>query len=178
MKTQRFIDPEQVLVNGGLKPGMVLADLGAGNGFFAIHGSHIVGDRGFVWAVDILEEALGHVMSQARLERRKNIRTIRADLDRPQPSAIPDLSCDFVFIGKLLPQLKHPEYAIRETWRILKTGGLILISEWRKDAVAFGPPAEERLTAEQVKEMFGRQGFKYVREYDTDHYHFAVLLQK
>lgn len=178
MLKQKFLQPEKVLIEAGLRPSMVVADLGAGNGFFTIPASKIVGDRGEVWGVDILEEALGQIMSSARLHRCKNIRTHRCDLEIPGSCQIPDLSCDFVIVGKVLSQVKHPEVLVRGTYRILKTGGLILILEWKKEALALGPPVDLRLEDEKVSNFFVKQGFKFVQALETDQYHYGMVFQK
>lgn len=178
MKKTKFLNPEKLLVDAGLRPGMTVADLGAGNGFFSLMAAHIVGGKGAVWAIDVLEEALSHIVSQAKLERSKNIRTLRCDLENLENSKIPDLSCDFIIIGKVLPQLRHPQALIRQIWRILKTGGLVLVVEWAPKNLAIGPAMELRQKPEQVQELFSKQALRFVRECETDPYHFAFVFQK
>lgn len=178
MQTQTFLNPESLLVQAGLTRGMRVADFGAGNGFFSIPAAQIVGDQGAVWAVDILEEALGNIASGARLARRKNIRTLRCDLDDMQPCPIDDLSCEFAVIGKVLPQLEHPDRIVRQAWRILKTGGIVLVVEWKKGALGFGPAGDERLSSEEVQRYFTKQGFKFAQSLEGDAYHLALKFQK
>lgn len=179
MTKTKFLDPEKLLLEAGLKPGMAVADLGSGHGFFTIPASRIVGDSGKVWAVDILEETLSKIMSLARLSRLNNIRTLRHDLESPaQARHIESLSCDFVIIGKVLPQLKSADGIIREAYRMLKTGGAVLMIEWKKERSKLGPAYETRLEPEDVKRLFCDQGFKYVSEFQPDIYHYALLLQK
>lgn len=178
MHKYKFLNPEQLLIEAGLASGMHVADLGAGNGFFTIPAAGIVGDQGRVWAVDILEEALGQIASAARLARRKNIRTIRCDLDQPGSCPITDLSCEFVLIGKVLSQLQHPERLVREAWRLLRTGGFVLLVEWKKGAGGLGPAQEKRLPQEQIEGYFTKQGFKLDGSLETDPYHVALKFQK
>lgn len=178
MSKQNFLNPEQLLIEAGLASGMQVADLGAGNGFFTIPASRIVGDQGMVWSVDILEESLGRVASSARLTRRKNVRTLRCDLDAVGGCSILELSCDFVIIGKVIPQLRHPDRIIREAWRLLRTGGIVLVIEWKKGNAGFGPPQQERLSSEEVQTYFIKQGFKFLGSLETDPYHVALKFQK
>lgn len=178
MTKQNFINPEKVLLESGLKPGMTLADLGAGNGFFSLPAASIVGDQGTVFALDILEEALSKISAFARLRRQKNVRTFRHDLDGSGNSELEDLSCDFVIIGKILPQFSRPDNLVRETYRILKTGGTALIVEWKKEKSLLGPSYESRLAEEEVKNIFVKKGFKFYREFEPDKYHYVLLFQK
>ncbi len=178
MLKTKFLKPDRVLIEAGIRPGMTVADLGAGNGFFMLAASDLVGEQGRVLGVDILEEALGRIMAQARLERRKNIRTMRCDLDSQAIHSLPELSFDFVILGKVLAQIKHPENLIRETYKILKTGGFVLVVEWKKENAAFPQPLEYQLTKEQIKQQFRKHGFHLTKELDTDKYHFALVFKK
>lgn len=178
MTKQNFINPEKVLLEAGLRPEMQVVDLGAGNGFFTMPAAAIVGDQGQVIAVDILEESLSKIMSQARLNRHKNIRTLHFDLEDQAGSEVRPLSCDFVLVGKVLQQLSKAENLVKEAYRILKTGGIAVIIEWKKEHMAFGPAYELRLAQEDAKGMFIKKGFKFLREFEPDKYHYVLLLQK
>lgn len=175
---QNFLKPDQILLDAGLSPGMTVADLGSGNGFFTIPASKIVGDGGKVWALDILEEALGFLMSTARMEGCKNIRTQRCDLESPVKCEIPELSCDFVLIGKVLSQVKHPESIMRLTYKILKTSGAVLLIEWKKQSIGIGPSLINRVDKDKAEGFFAKQGFKFVRELEADPYHYVLVFQK
>ena len=58
LKPKTFLNPETLLREVGLTPGMTVADFGCGNGFYAVAAGSMVGKKGQVYAVDILEEAL------------------------------------------------------------------------------------------------------------------------
>ncbi|MCL5435886.1 MAG: class I SAM-dependent methyltransferase [Patescibacteria group bacterium] len=178
MQKQKFLDPEKLLLEAGLKSGLTVADLGCGNGFFTLPAAKIVGDSGKVWAVDVLEDTLSKVMSLVRINRHKNVRTLHYDLESGRASSIGDLACDFAIIGKVLPQLQQPQNFIREVYRILKTGALVLLVEWKKQQSSIGPSYESRMTEEAASGLFTKQGFKLVKALPADSYHYALLLQK
>jgi len=175
---QKFLNPEEILTDAGLQTGMTVADMGSGNGFFTIPAAQIVGDQGAVWAIDILEEALGQVASSARLNKLKNIKTMQCDLDSMGSCKIPELSCDFVIIGKVLPQMSKPETLVREAYRILKTGGKLVVVEWHKKSTPIGPPMEQRVGHKEAQDIFAKQGFRYLGGAQPDGYHYALLFQK
>lgn len=157
---------------------MTVADLGCGNGFFTLPAANIAGESGKVWAVDVLEEALSKVMSLVRINRYKNVRTLRYDLESGAASSIESLSCDFAVIGKVLPQLQQPQNFIREAYRMLKTGASVLLIEWKKQQTPIGPPFDARIAEEEARALFTKQGFKLAKELPADSYHYALLLQK
>ena len=175
---QRFLDPEKVLHAVQLDKNMVVADLGSGNGFFTIPSASIVGDRGQVWAVDILEEALGNLISQARMRGLSNILTQQCDLDASQNCNIPELTCDLVIVGKVLAQMKNPQNLTNEAYRILKTGGKLLVIEWKKQSSVLGPSLDQRISLEDAKKLFITQAFKFTGEIETDKYHYGLIFEK
>jgi len=173
-----FINPENLLKQTGLGAGMHLVDFGAGGGGYALSAAKIVGDTGMVWALDIREESLSHLASAARVQRSNNLRTVQCDLDSSTATSVPDLSCELAVVSKILSQLKHPEYLVRQVWRVLKTGGRVLVVEWRAERTPLGPPLEQRLPEAKVTELFTKQGFKLLGPASTDAYHYGVILQK
>lgn len=175
----RFLDPERVLFRSGLISGQVVADLGAGSGFYALASAKIVGNKGKVYVVDIVESALAHVEADARLRMVKNIVTIRADLEQSSGiTRIPDGSCDLVVYGCLLHQLKDKKHLFSETYRILKTKGKLLVVDWNDRPGHIGPAAEQRLTQEQVNKLVSESGLKFTSEVETDPYHYGLIFIK
>lgn len=178
MIMQKFLNPEKVLHAVELDKNMIVADLGSGNGFFTVPAARIIGDQGQVWAVDILEEALGNLISKARMEGRTNILTQQCDLDSPQSCDIPELSCDLVIVGKVLTQMKTPQNLANEAYRILKTGGKLLVLEWKKESSVLGPSLDQRISEDDAKKIFTARAFKFSGEIETDPYHYGLIFVK
>ena len=174
----KFVDPYKILVAAGLRPGMVVGDFGAGNGFYAIAAAQIVGDNGTVYGVDIQEEPLKHVMSDARLKNLRNIKTLRCDLEKPDQCPVPPVSCDLVILANILHQTKSKKDVLASAYRGLKTGGTVLIVEWEPQGSPFGPAVETRLSEEEAAEILVKAGFKPGRKISTDPYHYAVTYTK
>src|SRR3989344_2387706 len=120
----RFLDPEKILFQSGLSSGQMVADLGAGSGFFALASSKIVGDNGAVFVVDIMEHALNNVASEARLKNLRNIRPIRADLEKETACKdIPSGQADLVIFANVLHQIKNQEKLMKQAYGLLRTDG-------------------------------------------------------
>lgn len=176
---QRFLDPDRILFQTGLKVGQTVADLGAGNGFYAFPAAKIVGDNGTVFVVDILESTLVHVSSQARVQNLRNIQTLRCDLEQPEScSIIPTGSADLAILANITHEVKDKKTLYRETYRILKTNGRVLVVEWNDQPSPIGPGVRERISRETVLQIASEHAFKLDREIETDRYHYGLLLIK
>lgn len=174
----KFLDPEKVMFQTGLGPGQVVADLGAGAGFYAVASAKIVGPKGVVYVVDILENALNNVASQSRIHGLQNIKTIRADLETQALDQIPDGSVDLGIMGNLLHQLKHRAEVMKEAFRMLKTGGKLLIVDWNDRPSPFGPGVTERIKQADAVKLGQTATFKLVRELEADRFHYGILMEK
>jgi ubiquinone/menaquinone biosynthesis C-methylase UbiE len=175
----RFIDPEKVLFRAGIVKGQAVADLGAGSGFYALAAAKVVGKSGKVFVVDILDAALANVAAEARMLLLKNIHVVRADLERPRSLLrIPDGSCDSVIIGNVLHQLLDRRHTLAEAYRILKTGGKLLLVEWNDRPSPFGPLAKDRISEDEAKRLFGSVNLKFEAHVETDPYHYGLIFNK
>ena len=92
-----FLNPKRILEEiNVLKPGMQVADFGSGVGYFSLPLAHLVGERGNVYAIDVLELALSSVEARAKSEGIFTIHVRRADLEVPLSSGLPENSLDVV----------------------------------------------------------------------------------
>lgn len=175
----RFLDPEKILFQAGLRPGQLVADLGAGSGFFAVASSKMVGETGQVYVVDIMEQALNHLSSEARLKGLRNIHTIRADLEESRACKdIPQGAVDLVILANILHQIKNKQVLLDESYRLLKTGGKLLVIEWNTDPSPIGPRANERVYEPEVLKLAEKSALKKVSRIDADRYHYCFLFAK
>lgn len=176
---KKFLNPDRILFQAGLTAGQVAADLGAGSGYFTIAAGQIVGSNGKVFSVDILESALNHITAEARMKNVKNIKTVRADLEFVSSlDTISTGSCDCVMLVNILHQIAHKPELIKITYRLLKTGGKVLIIDWNNEPFPLGPQASERVSDEAVKKLMEAANFKLTSHLDTDMYHYGLLFVK
>ncbi|GAC1412972.1 MAG: hypothetical protein NVSMB66_3700 [Candidatus Doudnabacteria bacterium] len=173
----RFLDPSEILAYAGIKQGEVIADFGCGNGFYPIAAAKIVAENGTVYAVDVKQESLEATMSAAKHEGLTNIYTIRHDLELPGID-IKENSCDAVILAGILHLSKLQKNVLKETYRVLKTGGKVLVIEWKKEKLPFGPNINNRLASHQVGDMLSNSGFRMFGEMPADAFHYALVFQK
>jgi ubiquinone/menaquinone biosynthesis C-methylase UbiE len=173
----KFINPQTVVAQMGLKPGQTVADLGSGSGFFAIAAAKMVGNTGTVYAVDVQQTKLTAASSAASQQGFKNIQLVQADLDQPI-QGIADASCDAVILASILHEIKSRDMLLKNMVRILKTGGHVLAVDWKAEHTLFGPPIEKRLPEQELEAELAKIGLHKVKSIPADMAHYALVFQK
>jgi len=175
----KFLDPEKLLFASGLSSGQVVVDLGSGSGFYTLAAGKIVGDHGSVCSVDILETALDHVTAEARLKGLRNLKTLRTNLEENKSCAnIQTGTVDLVIVANLLHQIKNQNELFTEIYRLLKTGGKLIVVEWNDQPSSIGPVANERLKPGQIRQLAKQVTLKEAGTLPTDPYHYGLMFIK
>jgi len=123
-----FRNPYKLLRAAGLKPGQKVLEVGCGPGFFTIPASKIVGEEGFVYAVDVHPLAIERVKEKIEREGIKNITPILANAS---DTGLPDRSIDLAFLFGLQYIAGGLKNVISEMHRILKPGGVLSFEKTR-----------------------------------------------
>lgn len=176
--TGGFINPEKIIAQLEIKPGMKVADFGCGHGYFTLPVAKTVGKDGKVYAIDVLLDALEAVRSRARLEGVANIETMRGNLEKTGGSGLPDSAVDLVFLHNVLFQSEKKSEIIREAKRALKLGGMFILVDWRKDINSIGPGTGWKLSFDEAKAMAQEEGFVLNKVFDAGQYHYGLMFIK
>ncbi len=119
--------PLRVLEEIGVKPGMRVADVGAGDGYFTLRLAEAVGASGEVFASDIDANAL-HVLEERRdSAEAQNIHIIRGTEDDP---LLPDSSIDLVLIVNTIHLVENPIAFLENVRRSVKPRGPVVFVQW------------------------------------------------
>ena len=163
----------------GLQEGMAVGDLGCGNlAYYAMGASKIVGKKGIVYAVDILKNVLGAVEARAKSEGLENLKTVWSNLEMVGATNIPAGSLDAIFVHNVLFQSSGHEGFLKETARLLKSGGKLMIIDWKKTGAPFGPPVGDRPDPEAVKALAAKNSFTIAEEFEAGPYHWGMIFTK
>ncbi len=173
-----FLQPERIVSRLDIRPGMVVADFGAGGGYFSIPAARKVGENGKVYAIDIQPHAVDLIRSKANLAHLLNIETIWADLERPEGSHLPSNGVDFVILANILFQAEAKGEIFKEARRVLHTGGRLAVLEWDETPFPAGPAMTLRTPKAGVKRMAEEAGFELEKEFDAGSHHFGLLFIK
>ena len=173
-----LLDPARVVDNLDIRPGMKIADFGCGTGHFTILMAKRVGDDGRVTAIDIQEAPLESVRTRAREAGLATIDIIRANLEVLGGTSLLDNSQDMVLLANVLFQSNKKPEIMREAHRILKSGGQLVMVEWKKGSGGFGPPENLRMDAEQLKALVSAEQFTFQRDIEVGQYHHVMMFIK
>jgi ubiquinone/menaquinone biosynthesis C-methylase UbiE len=171
-----FIRPEGFWRILGLRAEETVVHLGCGAGFYLIPAARIVGSKGMVIGLDIRSDMLAEAESRARLaEVGKIIRTVRANLEEPGASTLPDGLADWVLVANILHQADATKI-LTEARRLVKPMGSVVVVEWDTAASPLGPPAQRRIPENAVREVAAALGLLVKRSFRPSPYHYGLVL--
>mgnify|MGYP001578112671 CR=1 FL=1 len=176
--TGGFMHPERIIAKLEIKPGMVIADFGAGGGYFTIPAARLAGENGKVYAIDVQKQTVSMIGSKANLEHLLNVETVWADLERPQGSRLQAESVDAVIVANILFQAEAKREVLAEAFRVAKSGGRLAILEWDETSFPAGPPPEKRMAKGLARRMAEGVGFKLEKEFEAGSHHYGLLFKK
>jgi predicted methyltransferase len=130
---------ERVVALAGVKSGMWVADVGAGEGYYSVRLSPVVGRRGRVLAEDILPEVRDEL---AQRVQRENLENVAVSLGTPDDPKLPAHSLDRVFLVHVYHEVQSPYAFLWHVRDSLKPGGLIIVVDADRPPQRHGlPPA-------------------------------------
>ncbi|HVN84114.1 MAG TPA: class I SAM-dependent methyltransferase [Candidatus Binatia bacterium] len=118
--------PAEVIAALAIQPGAIVADLGAGGGYFTFRLAEAVGPAGTVYAVDIDADLLEYIADRARTEGLSNVRTITAGADDPR---LPSDGVDLLFTSNVYHHLENRSAYFANVRKALRPGGRVAIVE-------------------------------------------------
>ncbi|MFA6047496.1 MAG: class I SAM-dependent methyltransferase [Parcubacteria group bacterium] len=176
----KFLNPEKIVKEMEIKPGMIIADFGCGTGYFCFPLAQKVGKGGKIYAIDILNSKLETVASQAKLSGINNIITSRANLEATEGSKLQKESVDWVILVNMLFQnnSEGKKKIMQEAKRVLKKGGNILVIEWDKDKSTIGPEKTIRVSKDEMMRIAREYGLGIATEIPVSDFHYGMILAK
>ena len=157
---------ERVIELAGVKPGMWVADVGAGEGYYSVRLSPVVGRKGRVLAEDILPEVRDRL---AQRVQRENLDNIAVSLGEPDDPKLPPHSLDRVFLVHVYHEVDSPYAFLWHLREALKPGGLIVVVD------ADRPPQRHGLQPSTLRCEFAAVGLglKHFQAIDDGDAYFA-----
>ena len=173
-----FLNPQNVVEQLRILPGMSIANFGCGTGVFTFPVAMKVGERGTVWALDILEYKIELVRSQAKKMGLGNVVVKKVNLEGQNGSGLEDDSVDWVLIVNMLYQNEKKNRIIREAKRIIKAKGKILFIDWKPSLGMFGPDIKNRISHEDRIKLVKKNGLGIAKELEIGNFYFGMILTK
>lgn len=111
---------DEIVAKLGLKPGDVVADLGAGSGVFSIPLARAVGPSGKVYAVDVDQELVDYIAGKAKAQSVANVRTVLGKFGDP---SLPEADVDLAFMHDVLHHIEDRVGYLKNAVRYLEPDG-------------------------------------------------------
>ncbi len=167
-KRDAWQKPTEVVHALGIGKSEVIADIGAGTGYFA---RRFAPAAEKVYAVDIDEGLLKFAADGAP----PNLEVVMAAVDDPR---LPDNSVDTFFFCDVLHHIENrPDY-LKRLARSLRPGGRVVIIDFHKKALPVGPPPSMKLSEQDVIAQLKEAGFTKTRSFDFLPYQYFLVFNK
>ena len=158
-KRDAWQKPREILEALALQPDAVVADVGAGTGYFTVRLAQRV-PNGRVYAIDTEPQMVKHLASRARETGLNNVMAVLGTPDDPRIPA----RADVVLFVDVYHHIEKRERYFANIARALKPGGRVAIVDFRMDAPQ-GPPRNARIEPDQVKAELKTAGYELAREH-------------
>lgn len=158
-----YANREKIVAECGIKPGMVVADVGAGTGLFTRLFAPAVGPQGKVIAVDISEKFLEHIQKSCKDAKITNVETLQCT---DTSSQLPPNSVDLVFICDTYHHFEYPYRTMQSIHKALKPGGRVVLIDFHRipgkssDFILGHVRAGQEVFVKEIEDV----GFNKVRE--------------
>jgi ubiquinone/menaquinone biosynthesis C-methylase UbiE len=164
---------EYIIKKTGITQPGVIIDLGAGTGLFSAAFAAKF-QSCTVYAADISEIMVDWI-KENRTKKYPNIIPLLMD---DSTLDLHDNSCDFLYMINLHHELDNPLKTVRETYRLLKPGGIIAISDWKKEETGMGPDISIRVSPGEIERQLSESGFSNSNISNDLQFNYFVVAEK
>jgi ubiquinone/menaquinone biosynthesis C-methylase UbiE len=168
-------NPEEMLAQLGIKPGMVVCDMGCGDGYYTIELAKRVGPAGKVYAVDIQPEMLQELSRRCEQNDLKNVDMVLGlphdpklpgPLEQPSAPEETEGTLDLILMVDVYHEFSNPVEMLSAMRRSLKKDGVIALVEFRGEDPQVPIKPEHKMTKKQILKEYEANGFRLVKQYD------------
>jgi protein-L-isoaspartate O-methyltransferase len=163
-----------LLKNMDLKPGMSVADIGAGSGYHAVRMSKMVGD-GKIYAVDVEPKMIEYLDKRIKDEQLTNIKTV---LGKEQSIGLPPASIDVMLMVDVYHELSFPYEIARSMLEALKPGGKLFLIEYRAEDLSVPIKQVHKMTQKQAVKELKAAGFSFIKNMGNLPWQHCLVFQK
>jgi arsenite methyltransferase len=167
--------PDEVVKALDLKDHDVVADIGAGTGYFSRPLARAVAPDGKVYAVDVAADILAYLQERAERESLHNIATI---VSKPGDPLLPANSVDLAFFCDTTHHIEHRVNFYRKLFLAVKAHGRMAIIDYPPDSPHAPHKPEQLVPRSQVISEAEQAGFKFLKDFQFLPYHYFLIFEK
>ncbi len=166
-----WLPPAEVVASLLLEPTDVIADLGAGTGYFSL-AMAAEATQGRIYAVDAQKEMLDLIEDKLSGQQASNVHLVHADAHK---TGLADGSCSLVFMANVWHEFDDRSAVLHESLRILTRLGRIAILDWRPDVEReAGPPLDHRIDSKTAMAELAAAGLQAIAHRNIGLYSWLV----
>lgn len=170
-KRDAYQKPHEVITALGIRAGEVIADIGAGSGYFTVRLARHVGPGGRVYAVDVSPDMIRHLNRRVRDLGLRNVSTILAPPDDP---LLPE-PVDRYLIVNVWHHIEDQAGYLAHMRKQLKPGGQIVMIDFHKRELPVGPPVDMKIAREDLIRQMTEHGFEVASEHTFLPYQYFLV---
>ena len=154
--------PLEIIKNLDIKKGDIIADIGAGGGYFTFQFSKEVGENGKIYSIDTSQKSLEYIEHIAKKGNIKNIKTVHAD----ENGLFLQEKVDTIFLRNVFHHLPQTEEYFKNIKQFLKEDGKITIIEHKKKGFSFVSIFGHNTPEEFITDTMDNAGFNIYKKFD------------
>lgn len=166
--------PTKAIEALALKPGMVVADIGAGSGYYASRMAKKVGPTGRVFATDIQPGMIELLNRRISTEGLTNITTVLGGMDDPK---LPARSIDLAIMVDVYHELQQPQLFLQRLKETFKPDGRLVLVEFRKEDPKVPILEVHKMSVAEVKQELEAEGYVLDRVIDVLPWQHIIVLR-
>jgi ubiquinone/menaquinone biosynthesis C-methylase UbiE len=167
--------PDLLISELDLKPGMAVADIGAGTGYHSSRIAQVVGKSGKVFAVDIQREMLALLEKSMKSQNISNVVPVLGSEKDPK---LPPASLDLIIMVDVYHELEYPAEMLRAMVAALKPKGRIAFVEFREEDSNVPIKAVHKMSEAQIRKEASVFGLQWLRTSKALPWQHVVIFQK
>ena len=167
--------PDLLLEALKLNPGDVVADIGAGTGYYSWRMAKLVGDQGLVYAVDIQQEMLDLLAKNMAERKITNVKGVLGTITDPK---LPARSVDVVLMVDVYHEFDHPHEMAAAICKALKPGGRVVFVEFRAEDPQVPIKEVHKMSEAQVRKEMSVQPLQWVETIETLPWQHIIIFKK
>jgi ubiquinone/menaquinone biosynthesis C-methylase UbiE len=165
--------PSKAIAALAIAPGSVVADVGAGSGYYTVLLAKAVGPAGRVVATDLQPAMLDLIRAKVERERLANVTLVRGRADDPN---LPAATFDRILMVDVYHELAAPQPFARKLREALKPEGRLVLIEFRLEDPRVPIREVHKMSVSQVRQELAGDGFRIERVIDVLPWQHIIVL--
>lgn len=166
--------PSKAIEALDLKAGMVIADIGAGSGYYTSRMAKKVGPAGRIYATDIQPGMIAILERRIKAEGLTNVTTVLGAMDQP---SLPPQSIDLAIMVDVYHELQQPQLFLQRLKAAFKPGGRLVLLEFRKEDPKIPIIEVHKMSVAEVKQELEAEGYALDRVIDILPWQHIIVLR-